>query len=105
MPEDKDKKKKPPGVVEPEIPDDVAEGTYSNAAHVIFSPAEFILDFGRVIPGRAGVKIHARIVMSPLHAKHLAHALTENVRRFEDQFGEIKIPKGPPNLGPTGFEQ
>lgn len=105
MPDDKDKKKKPPGVVETEIPEEVAEGTYSNAAHVIFSPAEFILDFGRIIPGRAGVKIHTRIVMTPLHAKQLALALNENVRRFEGKFGEIKIPKGRPDLAPTGFEQ
>lgn len=105
MPDNKDKKKKPPGVVKTEISDEVAEGTYSNAAHVIFSPAEFILDFGRIVPGRTGVKIHTRIVMTPLHAKQLALALNENVRRFEDQFGEIKIPKGRPDLGPTGFEQ
>lgn len=105
MPDDKDKKKKPPGVLETEISDDVAEGIYSNAAHVIFSPAEFVLDFGRVVPGRAGVRIHTRIVMTPLHAKQLALALNENVRRFEDQFGEIRIPKGRPDLEPTGFEQ
>jgi hypothetical protein len=105
MPEDKDKKKKPPGFVEMEIPDEVAEGTYSNAFHVVASPAEFVLDFGRVVPNRVGVKVHTRIVMTPLHAKQLALALNENVRRFEDQFGEIKIPKGRPGLGPTGFEQ
>jgi len=105
MSEDKDKKKKPPGVVEKEIPDEVAEGTYSNVASVMFSPAEFVFDFGRIVPNRAGVKIHTRIVMTPLHAKQLALALNENVRRFEDQLGEIKIPKGRPDLGPTGFEQ
>jgi hypothetical protein len=105
MPNDKDKKKKPPGAIEPDIPDEVAEGVYANVAHVIFSPAEFVLDFGRVVPGRAGVKIHTRVILTPLHGKQLALALKENVRRFEEQFGEINIPKGPPDLGPAGFKQ
>ena len=29
--------------------------------------------------------------MTPEHAKRFAMALAENIRKFEDQFGEIKI--------------
>ena len=91
--------------VQPDISDDVMDGTYANVAQIVFSPAEFIFDFGRAVPGRTGFKIFSRIITSPLHAKQFLMTLSENVTRFEKQFGEIQMPQRP-GLGELeGFEQ
>ncbi len=68
-----------------------AEGIYSNLAIISHSPAEFIIDFTRILPGIPKAKVHARIIMTPQHAKMLAHALGDNIMKYEHQFGEIKI--------------
>ena len=49
------------------------------------------MDLGRVVPGRTDVKISARLIMSPLHAKQFLAALTQNVAMYEQKFGEIRI--------------
>jgi hypothetical protein len=36
-------------------------------------------------------RVYARIVMTPAHAKMLLKALEDNIRKFEEQFGPIKI--------------
>lgn len=106
MADDKKKKAEPEHpFIEPEIADEVADGTYVNVAEVAFSPAEFVFDFGRVVPRRAGFKIISRIITTPLHAKQFLTALAENVSRFENQYGEIKIPQRPGPAGPEGFKQ
>lgn len=92
-------------LVEPEIPEEVADGAYANVAQIVFSPAEFVFDFGRAVPGRAGFKIISRIITTPLHAKQFLLTLSENVSRFEEQFGEIKIPRQPAPGEPDGFKQ
>ncbi len=105
MAENKKKKRTAPTVVRPEITEEVADGTYANVAHVIFSPAEFVFDFGRAVPGRPTIKIMSRIITTPVHAKQLLINLTENVARFERQFGEIKIPRQATPGPPPGFKQ
>jgi len=61
-----------------ELGEKEAEGIYSNLAIISHSPAEFIIDFTRLMPGIPKAKVHARIVMTPQHAKLLMHALTDN---------------------------
>ena len=39
------------------------------------SPSEFVVDLGRIVPGRNEVKIHQRVIMTPLHTKQLLGAL------------------------------
>ena len=60
---------------------------------VTHSPAEFVLDYIRVLPGMAKAKVKSRIIMSPMHVKTLMFALQDNVKKFEDKFGEIKVLK------------
>ncbi len=86
-----------------EIGEKEAEGIYSNLAIISHSPAEFIIDFTRVLPGIPKSKISARIIMTPQHAKMLLGALRENVEKFEGQFGEIQI-IGAPSQGGFGFQ-
>lgn len=87
-------KKKDPMVqqqINIELGEKEAEGIYSNLAIISHSPAEFVVDFTRVLPGVPKAKVHARIVMTPQHAKLLMRALSENIMKFEAQYGEIKL--------------
>jgi hypothetical protein len=74
-----------------ELGEKESEGIYSNLALISHSPSEFIIDFARVMPGVQKTKVYARIVMTPAHAKMLLLALEENIKKFEGQFGVIKV--------------
>ena len=76
-----------------ELKEDIAEGVYSNLAVIAHSSSEFVFDFVRVMPGVAKAQVKSRIVMTPEHAKRLAYALQDNLRRYEAQFGEINLPE------------
>ena len=81
-----------------------AEGIYSNFAIISHSTAEFIIDFTRLLPGNIEAKVHARIVMTPQHAKLLLNALNDNIHKFEKMHGEIKADGGPQSHSPfPGF--
>ena len=73
------------------LDDNVAQGEYINFANIIHSPSEFVVDLGRVVPGRPDVKIYSRVIMTPLHAKQLLDALAQNISLFEQKFGEIRV--------------
>lgn len=75
--------------VEIELPEDEAQGTYSNLVMVAHSPSEFILDFISVMPGTPKAKVAKRMVLTPDHAKRLANALNENVQKYEQEHGQI----------------
>jgi len=68
-----------------------AEGIYSNLVLISTSPAEFILDHARLVPGMPKAKVHARIIMTPQSAKALHRSLGANIERYEKAHGEIKI--------------
>lgn len=74
-----------------ELGDKESEGIYSNLALISHSPSEFIIDFARVMPGIQKTKVYARIVMTPAHARMLLAALEGNIKKYEGQFGAIKI--------------
>ena len=78
-----------------QLDEKVAEGIYSNLALIAHSPAEFFIDFARMVPGTAKATVHARVIMTPAHMKFLQNAIKENIERFEKQFGEIKLHGGP----------
>lgn len=80
-----------------ELGEKEAEGIYSNLAIITHSPAEFIIDFTRVVPGVPKAKVHARVITTPQHAKMLLKALQDNINKFEARFGEIKIENQPNN--------
>ncbi len=71
------------------IDDAVAEGTYVNFGSIAHNRSEFIVDLGRIVPGRAEVKILSRIMTTPLVAKQLCRALSQNIEQYEKSYGEI----------------
>ena len=79
-----------------ELPEEVAEGVYSNLAIISHSHTEFVLDFIRIMPNVPKAKVKSRVVLTPPHAKRLMRALMDNVKKFEAQFGPIDEPEQPP---------
>lgn len=67
---------------------------YSNVVRIAHTPSEMVFDFGQILPGDSQAPIKARILMTPLSAKLLHRALSENLTKFEAAFGEIKMPQG-----------
>ena len=78
-----------------EIKPEVAQGRYANLAIITHSSSEFILDFAQNMPGLPKMQVASRIIMTPEHAKRLLGALTDNIRKYESQFGEIRLPMNP----------
>ena len=64
---------------------------YANFAVATHSPAEFVIDFFRILPGISQAKVKSRVIMSPIHIKTLARALNDNIKKYEDKFGEIIV--------------
>ncbi len=89
-----------------ELTEDIADGVYSNLAVISHSSSEFVLDFIRVVPNVPKAKVKSRVMMTPDHAKRLLRALTDNIRRYEAQYGVIQEHDGghgniPMNFTPT----
>lgn len=79
----------PDGSIDVELTEDIAEGIYANLAMIAHSNSEFIVDFIRLMPGVPKAKVKARIILTPEHAKRLLAALKENIRKFEESYGDI----------------
>ena len=99
-----DQNQNPDNQLNIELPEELAEGIYSNLAIISHSPQEFVVDFVRIMPGVPKAKVKSRVVLTPEHAKRLMKALIDNVKKYEQQFGPItdkEAPMMPMNFGPT----
>ncbi len=81
-----------------------AEGIYANLTLISHSPAEFILDFARLVPGIPKAKVHARVILTPQSAKSLAKLLDSNLEHWEKIHGEIKLASQPGTGHNIGFQ-
>jgi hypothetical protein len=72
-------------------------------AVITHSPAEFIVDFIRMMPGVPKAKVVSRIVLTPQHAKRLQRALADNIQKFESQHGKIQETLGQDPIIPMNF--
>jgi hypothetical protein len=85
-----------------ELPEEIAEGVYSNLAIISHSNTEFVVDFIRLLPNVPKAKVKSRVILTPLHAKRLIRALSENLAKYESQFGPVGG-SDTPNLPPMTF--
>lgn len=87
-----------------ELPAEVAGGIYSNLAVISHGPNEFFIDFITMAPNMPQAKVRSRIIMAPENAKTLLMALSDNVKKYEQTFGEITrtLPKQRPAMTPDG---
>jgi hypothetical protein len=94
---------KPPTSFQIEIPADL-HPVYANLARIAHAPAEFVLDFARLLPGENKATVTARVVMSPVSLKLLSLALNENLARYEATFGTVNTPVGGSSLADSLFK-
>ncbi|NOX97740.1 MAG: DUF3467 domain-containing protein [Nitrospirae bacterium] len=81
------------------FPQDLQGGVYANNMVVSHTREEFIMDFLMVGP-RAGA-VTARVITSPGHIKRIIAALQDNIKRYEQRFGNVKVAEEP--KGSIGF--
>ena len=74
------------------LPQDL-EPSYANLVRIAHTPSEVMFDFARYLPSDPHAKVVSRVLVSPLSAKLMLNALTENLAKYEAQFGEIVIPQ------------
>jgi hypothetical protein len=70
------------------VTDEVLAGVYANMAQVAHTPEEFVIDFMNLFPP-SGI-VTSRVIVSPQHMKRIIAALQDNLKRYQEQFGEIK---------------
>jgi hypothetical protein len=90
-----------PGIPPLRMPEGL-QSKYSNMARISHTPSEMIFDFATMLPG-THPEVVARVLMSPMGAKMFLQALTENVARYEANFGPIKLPVGTSDLASSLF--
>ena len=82
------------------MPESVLPGVYANQMLVSHTREEFVLDFVNAFPPE-GV-VNARVILSPGHLKRMIRALTDNLSRYENKFGQIIEATAPPE--PEGLQ-
>lgn len=87
---------KKPMNIQIQLDEQTAQGAYVNLAMINHSETEFTIDFIYLQPQQPAGKVRARIITSPNHCKRLIQALQENMKKYEDRFGEVKIGPPPP---------
>ena len=88
---DSDKK-----VMQIKVDDKVLQGVYSNAMRVQYSKEEFVIDFLNIFP-HVGT-LNARIIVTPGHLKRLIAALSDNMSKYERNFGNIDPAQQPGDI-------
>lgn len=87
-----------------ELSEEVAQGVYSNLAVITHSSSEFVIDFVRIMPGIPKANVKSRIILTPEHTKRLLLALQDNLKKFENVYGQVRITGGgDPMLPPMTF--
>lgn len=80
-------------------------GQYSNLVMIHHNAEEFTLNFIYIFPSVPQGKLVSSVIVSPGHAKRLMRALSENITRYEAQFGPITEGPGPTPEPTVGFVQ
>ncbi|PJF23447.1 MAG: DUF3467 domain-containing protein [Phototrophicales bacterium] len=85
-----------------EIPANLS-AVYSNAVIISQTNSEIILDFIQIMPNDPRARVQSRVAMTPANAKAFLNALQQNLERYEEKHGEIKLPPRPPSLADQLF--
>ena len=90
-----------PRQVQIKASDEILRGHYSNMANILHTKEEFVLDFLNVFPPTG--TLNARVIVSPGHFKRMLAAMTDNLSKYESQFGKIEPSEAPQS--PIGFQR
>ena len=76
--------------------DELSRGHFSNSMLVAHGSEEFIIDW--LLNSPNGAHLVSRIIVTPGHMKRISEALQENLRLYEQTFGEISVNEPPPQI-------
>ena len=69
------------------INDPELKGQYANQIAIMHTREDFVIDFIAMYPPEAIVG--ARIITNPVSLKRMSNAIAANLKKYEEQFGEI----------------
>jgi hypothetical protein len=72
-----------------QIKDGLAGGEYSNGMQVAHNKEEFILTFLNILPPSG--RVCGKIITSPGHLKRMITAMSDNLKKYEEQFGAVEV--------------
>jgi len=75
------------------LADNIPGAEYANFMQVSHTKEEFLLMFANIV-GLSG-RVVGKIITSPGHLKRIIGALQNNVKMYEEKFGEIKEADAP----------
>jgi hypothetical protein len=70
------------------IADNIPGAEYANAAQISHNKDEFQLFFFNIV-GQTG-RVVSKVITNPGHYKRMIAAMAENLKKYEEQFGEVK---------------
>jgi len=76
-----------------QIADNIPGAEYANAMQVGHNKDEFRLMFLNLFPPSG--RVTGKIITTPGHMKRITRALSENIKKYEEQFGEIEEANAP----------
>jgi hypothetical protein len=82
-----------PGQKQIKIADNIPGAEYANAMQVNHNRDEFQMMFLSIM-GISG-KVAGKIISNPGHFKRMVTAMQDNLKKYEEQFGEIKEADAP----------
>jgi len=75
------------------IIDNFAGGEYANAMQVAHNKDEFLITFFNVAINSG--RVCAKIITTPGHLKRMISVLSDNLKKYEGQYGEVKESESP----------
>lgn len=85
------------------IADGLAGGEYANAMQVSHTKEEFVMMFAN-ITGNNG-RVVSKVITSPGHLKRIIAALQDNLKKYEERFGNITEAAAPTASKEIGFSE
>jgi len=79
------------------IADNISGAEYSNMMQVRHNKDEFQMIFMNVMPPSG--RVVGKIMTTPGHMKRIAMAMQDNLKKYEEQFGQIDESEAPSQLG------
>ncbi|MDD5071358.1 MAG: DUF3467 domain-containing protein [Patescibacteria group bacterium] len=83
----------PAGTQEIKVADNIPGAEYANAMQIIHNKDEFQLVFFNIM-GASG-RVTGKIITSPGHFKRMIAAMADNLKKYEEKFGEVEKAAGP----------
>lgn len=72
---------------------EVLKGVYTNNMQVSHTKEEFFMDFLNMSHFPQSASLVSKVIVSPAHFKRIVAALSDNLKKYEERFGQIESPK------------